>query len=141
VSSVSSLFRSLGFPTGVLLHFIGELESRRFGLGPLSGGLPSLVRGVGSRLDRFLRRHDTRIRLEVVGDGGFDERSFEVESPPIYTTYPREELLLKTAMMSLPLCVAPAQGTAEQKSSHVHDVTHVKRSNNEAGGGNDARCV
>jgi len=72
-SSVRGLLSSLSFPTSVLVHFIGELEGRRFGLGPLGGCLPSLVRGVRARLNRFLGGHDMKIRMEVVA-GEVDDR-------------------------------------------------------------------
>jgi hypothetical protein len=64
-SSACGLFSSFSFPPSVLLDFVGEFESRRFGLGPLSGGLPSLLGGVGSRLDRFLGRHDEYAKIRV----------------------------------------------------------------------------
>jgi hypothetical protein len=67
-SSVRGILRGLSFPTSVLLYFVGDLEGRRFGFGPLGGGLPSLFRAVGSRLDWFLRRHKRWIRVEVVMD-------------------------------------------------------------------------
>ena len=64
--SVSSSLSGLGFLTSVLLHFVGEFASRRFGLGPLGGGLPSLIGSVGSRLDWFLGRHG----MKVMQNGG-----------------------------------------------------------------------
>ena len=56
--SISGIPSSLGFFPSVLVHLIGELASRRFSLGPLSGRLPSFVRGVRTRLDWILGRHD-----------------------------------------------------------------------------------
>lgn len=67
-SSVSSPLSGVSLPTSVLLYFIGEFDGRRFSLGPLCGGLPSFIGGVGSGLDRFLGRHGIEIRTEVVVD-------------------------------------------------------------------------
>lgn len=64
-SSSSSLLSGLSFSTSVPLNFIGNFESRCFGFGPLSGSLPSLVRGVRSGLDRFVGTHE-EVRVEVV---------------------------------------------------------------------------
>ena len=60
---------NFSFPASILLNFIGEFECRCFEFGSLGGGLPNLVRSVGSRLDWFLGRHDMqKVRKEVVAD-------------------------------------------------------------------------
>ena len=58
MSSVGGSFSCFSFPASVPVHFVGELECRCLGLGPLSGRLPTLVRAIWTRLYRFLRRHD-----------------------------------------------------------------------------------